>query len=202
LPADKISVKPNFVDVSEPAQSARKNGLFVGRLSQEKGISVLLNALDRLSGLVLDVVGMGPEETTVAAHRRVHHHGWQEQPAVLEMMRAAAYLIFPSICYEAFPRTLIEAFACGLPVIASRLGAMAEIIDHGRTGLLFQPRSAEDLARKISWAESNPAAMREMGMNARREHETKYAPHVNYQQLMTIYTDAIAAVLSQADGAA
>lgn len=107
-------------------------------------------------------------------------------------MREAAYLVAPSICYENFPRTIVEAFACGLPVIASRLGAMAEIVRDGETGLLFEAGNADDLARKMAWAETNPAALRAMGTSARREYEAKYTPAENYRQLMAIYADAIA----------
>jgi glycosyltransferase involved in cell wall biosynthesis len=100
----------------------------------------------------------------------------------------------PSIWYENFPRTLVEAFACGLPVIASRLGAMAELVRDGCTGLLFEPGDAADLAAKLRWARDNAVAMRRMGENARAEYEAKYTPEKNYQQLMTIYQDAIGAV--------
>ena len=113
-------------------------------------------------------------------------------------MREATCLVVPSIWYENFPRTVVEAFACGLPVIASRLGAMVEIVRDGETGLLFEAGNADDLAQKMAWAENNPAAMREMGANARREYEARYTPAVNYRQLMTIYADAIAAARPRA----
>jgi glycosyltransferase involved in cell wall biosynthesis len=106
-------------------------------------------------------------------------------------MRNRAYLVLPSIWYENFPRTLVEAFACGLPVIASRLGALEELVADRRTGLLFDPGSSVDLAEKIAWAERNPRLMREMGAAARAEYEQKYTPLRNYEQLMGIYRDAI-----------
>jgi len=128
--------------------------------------------------------------------------GWKDPEAVYARMREASCLVVPSICYENFPRTIVEAFACGLPVIASRLGAMAEIVSDGETGLLFEAGNAEDLARKMAWAEANPGALREMGANARREYERKYTPEVNYRQLMTIYSDAIAALRCTAEDGA
>jgi glycosyltransferase involved in cell wall biosynthesis len=88
--------------------------------------------------------------------------------------------------------TIVEAFACGLPVIASNLGSMAEIVDDHRTGLLFEPGNAEDLAAKVRWASDHPEKMREYGMNARREYEQKYTAERNYQMLMEIYQQAIA----------
>src|SRR5215831_3715728 len=146
LPPQKIAVKPNFVTASPGGGGMRKGGLFVGRLSHEKGIDVLLAAMDRSPGLIIDVIGNGPEAQAVAAHAQVRCHGRKEQDAVLDAMRRAAYLILPSVTYENFPRSIVEAFACGLPVIASRLGSLAEIVEDGRTGLLFTPGLAEELA--------------------------------------------------------
>jgi len=191
LPANKLSIKPNFVDVPVADDLNRQGGLFVGRLAEEKGIAVLLKALDVSPQISVDVVGTGPAEPAVSTHRSVRFHGWQESAVILKMMREAAYLVLPSICYESFPRTLVEAFACGLPVIVSRLGAMAEIVEEGKTGLLFEPDSAEDLTKKMLWAEANPKAMRDMGKNARREYEAKYTAEINYQKLRLIYEEAI-----------
>ena len=191
LPADRISIKPNFVDVPAGMEGERSGGLFVGRLSGEKGIQVLLGALDSVQGSAIDVVGVGPEEARLRGHYGVRLHGWMESARVLERMRAAAFLVAPSIWYEGFPRVIVEAFACALPVIASRLGSIAEIIRDGETGLLFEPGDAVDLARKMAWAEANPAAMRELGMKARRDYEEKYTPARNYQQLIAIYAQAI-----------
>ena len=106
-------------------------------------------------------------------------------------MRNAAVLIFPSIWYECNPITILEAFACGLPVIASDLGAMTEMVDHGRTGLLFRPGDAEDLARTVRWAMDHPAELAAMRVEARREYEAKYTPARNYTMLMEIYRTAI-----------
>jgi glycosyltransferase involved in cell wall biosynthesis len=97
----------------------------------------------------------------------------------------------PSLWFECFPRTLVEAFACGLPVIASRVGALEELIEHGRTGLLFEPGSARALASALEWARLHPGAMREMGINARAQYERRYSPQRNYEELMRIYEDAI-----------
>ena len=87
--------------------------------------------------------------------------------------------------------TLAEAFAQGLPVIASRLGAMTEIVEDGLTGLHFAPGDAEDLARKVRWASEHPEAMHRMGRNARLIYEEKYTPENNYYQLMAIYEEAL-----------
>lgn len=193
LPASRIAVKPNFVDIARAPETARRGGLFVGRLSPEKGIGVLLDALKDLPGIRLDVIGDGPERERVAAHPQINFLGWLAPAEVHARMRGAAYLVMPSVWYESFPRTLVEAFGSGLPVVASRIGALAELVDHGGTGLLFEPGSARDLARHVAWAEVFPAKMQAMGENARETYEKAYTPAKNYDRLMEIYGDAMAA---------
>ena len=197
LPAERIVVKPHFVDVPAPEPSLRSGGLFVGRLSPEKGLGILLGALQRVPNVEFDVIGDGPERALLPA--AVNALGWQPREAVYARMRRAAYLVIPSIWYEIGPLTLIEAFACGLPVIASRLGALPELIDEGKTGLLFEPGSQNDLAQKIAWAESHPGEMVKMGVNARGVYEVRYTPEKNYQRLLEIYREAIAAVKSKTE---
>jgi len=196
----QISVKPNFVDLPAPENERQRAGaLFVGRLSPEKGTRVLARAAATRRHAVIDVIGTGPERSSLEASPGIRLLGWQAPETIYARMRGAAFLVAPSICYENFPRAIVEAFACGLPVIASRLGAMAEIVRDGATGLLFEAGNAEDLAQKMAWAEATPDALREMGANARREYEAKYTPAVNYRQLMKIYADAIAVMQPRAN---
>jgi glycosyltransferase involved in cell wall biosynthesis len=108
-----------------------------------------------------------------------------------EYMSHASALILPSIWYENFPRTLVEAFGSGLPVIASRLGALAELVEDGVTGVLFAPGDAVDLASKIRWAQENPERLAEMGRQARARYESDYTPERNYLTLLEIYRSAI-----------
>jgi len=191
VPEHLIAVKPNFVTPQGDAHGERKGCLFVGRLSTEKGLHVLANALELLPDATCDVIGTGPQMLLLAGKSRARLVGQQSEAAVLEAMHKAAYLVMPSICYEQFPRTLVEAFACGLPVIASRLGPLAELVEHGRTGLLFEPGSATDLADKLQFAASAPQAMRQMGDNARAEYAAKYTPQRNHDRLMEVYSAAM-----------
>jgi len=87
--------------------------------------------------------------------------------------------------------TIIEAFACGTPVIASDLGSIPEFVDDGRTGLLFRPGDAQDLAAKVRWAFDHPEQMAAMRRETRREYEQKYTPERNYKLLIDIYEKAI-----------
>jgi glycosyltransferase involved in cell wall biosynthesis len=206
LPAEKILVKPNFV---APDPSAREGlgefALFAGRLVPEKGVGTLLGAWGRLCGRVpLWVIGDGPLRPAVeAASQRCNGSGLRfagglARSDVLAAMRRARFVVFPSEWYECFPLVIVEAFACGVPVIASRMGAMEEIVDNGRTGLYFAPGDAEDLARKVEWAWTHLAEMETMGRAARAEYEAKYTAEWNHGMLMGIYARAARAALQEA----
>lgn len=192
LPAERIRIKPNFIESHErPSWEQRGGGLFVGRLSAEKGVDVLADAVRRVPGGPVSVIGGGELEPLAREAFAERYFGFRRIDEILQQMRRSLYLVVPSIWYENFPRTIVEAYSCGLPVIASRIGALAEIVADGVTGLLFEPGNAEDLARKLRWAEDHPEAMREMGRAARAAYDAHYTPERNYQQLMEIYVDAI-----------
>ena len=195
LPAGRISIKPNFVDLPPPPLGqARSGALFVGRLSAEKGIDVLAQAVLHLPDAALDVIGDGPEAASLQGLPGVRMLGRQPPAGIYARMRSANCMLLPSIWYENFPRVLVEAFACGLPVIASRLGAMADLIEEGVTGLLFTPGNAAELADKVAWAQTHPDSMRRMGLAARAEYERKYTSAANFAQLIAIYQQAITRV--------
>ena len=192
LPAERIAVKSNFVDVPALVDGLPRFGaLFVGRLSSEKGTQVLARAAAKGLPAVIDVVGVGPELSSLQGVPGLRLLGWLDQPAVYARMREASYLVLPSICYESFPLTVVEAFANGLPVIASRLGSIAELVREGETGLMFEAGNVDDLAEKLAWAEAHPADMARMGRAARYEYESKYTPERNYKVLMDVYRAAI-----------
>jgi len=191
LPADRIVIKPNFVDFDAPPAGARNGFLFVGRLSTEKGIETLVNAARSVDGAVIRVAGTGPEAHLLDGVQGVQALGALDGDAVRQQMSSSTALILPSIWYENFPRTLVEAMACGLPVIASRIGALAELVQEGVTGLLFEPGNAADLAAKLTWANNHPEEIRAMGIRAREIYEEKFTARRNYAQLMEIYEDAM-----------
>ena len=191
LPAEKIAVKPNFVADSSPGDGRGGFALFVGRLSQEKGIELLLAAWKRSRPAApLKVVGDGPLAGRVADLARdcgAECMGHLPGARVRQLMGQASFLIVPSLCYENFPMAIAEAFAAGLPVVAAGHGGMASLVEHGRTGLHFRPGDAEDLAAKIEWAAGHPEEMARMRGEARAEYLAKYTPERNYQMLMEIY---------------
>jgi glycosyltransferase involved in cell wall biosynthesis len=182
LKANSRAGSPKQAD-SRNRHAARSGGLFVGRLVAESGLGTLLEALDLFPGARVDVIGAGPEEPRLAQHARVRLLGRASPSEVQERMRCAAYLVLPSLSYEALPRPLIEAYANALPVIASRLGTLADLVEPGRNGLLFEPGSGRDLARRLAWAEAFPEKMRQMGECARADYEARFVADWSYQRL-------------------
>ncbi|BAY08414.1 glycosyltransferase family 4 protein [Calothrix sp. NIES-2098] len=194
LPAEKIVVKPHFIS-PDPGVGSGEGGyaLYVGRLSVEKGLDTLLAAWEQLGGKIpLKIIGDGQLCDRVAeAVNKLPHVEWlgrKPMQEVYELMGEAKVLIFPSKWYETFGRVAIEAFAKGTPVIAANIGAIAELVDPGRTGLHFRPGDSQDLAQKVEWVLSHPAELAQMRREARAEFEVKYTAEKNYQQLMEIYT--------------
>ena len=191
LPAELIAVKPNFVDAAVPLALPRSGLLFVGRLSFEKGIVSLAKAATLLSDAQLRVAGEGPQAALLANIEGVTRIGQLTSSEVWQEMNSAIALVIPSIWYETFGMVIIEAYASGTPVIASRIGALADIVTEGETGLLFEPDNAQDLADKLSWALAHPEKMAEMGRKARLVYEEKYTAEQNYTQLIDIYRSVI-----------
>jgi glycosyltransferase involved in cell wall biosynthesis len=197
IPEHKIVVKPNYVDPDPGAkQGFGDYALFVGRLSSEKGVRTLLDGWRRLTAPVpLIILGDGPcQRDVIAACREVpsiQWLGWTARVNVIEAMKRARFLVLPSECYESFPLALVEAFGCALPVVASALGALGELVDNRRTGLTFRASDPSDLAAKVSWAWSCPSEMARMGERARREFEAKYTASANYEVLLAIYNEVL-----------
>jgi glycosyltransferase involved in cell wall biosynthesis len=199
IPNEKLVIKPNFKAVVKNDLNLqlkpKSDFLFVGRLSPEKGIKTLIDAIN-LHGNTFkcNVAGSGSEQYVFEKVRGINFLGQLSTSKVNEYMQKAVALIIPSIWYETFGMVIIESFSNGLPVIASNLGAMAEIIEDGKTGLLFEPNNSEDLAEKMLWAKNNPSKMLEMGLNAKAVFESKYSDEVNYNLLMEIYKNTIVKV--------
>jgi glycosyltransferase involved in cell wall biosynthesis len=208
LPGEKIVVKPNFVcservncEPESPADNRRLAcgpALFVGRLSREKGVGTLLAAWQRLGNRIpLHIVGDGPLRAELENYARqnslsqVFFRGRLNPEQIAAQMARSRFLVLPSEWYETFGRVAAEAFACGVPVIASRMGAMEEIVADGRTGLHFTPGSVDDLVCKVVWACDHAGEMCEMGRSARAEYQAKFTPERNYALLMSIYDRAI-----------
>ena len=146
-----------------------------------------------LNNFPLKIAGYGPliEQAQIDSPPNIKFLGKVSHKQVSLEMLNAKFLLIPSECYEGFPMVIVEAFAHGLPVVASRLGSMAEIVEDGITGLYFEPGNPRDLAEKARWMFEHPEECRRMGENARKVYEDKYTPEKNYEQLMAIYRNVI-----------
>ncbi len=198
IPVGKIVVKPHFIH-PDPGRRQKIGGyaLYVGRLSEEKGVMSLIEAWRSISSIPLKIAGSGPLEDTlkdfVQQHKmaQVEFLGFLDQPKCQSMISEASVVVVPSVCYENFPRVVVEAFACGVPIVASRLGSLAELVEDAKTGVLVDPGSPADLGRAVRWCFENPLQISHMGDNARRVFEERFSARGNYEKLMQIYRNVI-----------
>jgi glycosyltransferase involved in cell wall biosynthesis len=195
LPAGRIDVKPNFAPPpSRIREGAGDQFLFVGRLSREKGVDLLISAWSTSLGRLL-IVGDGParaalERQTVPHGDSVRFLGSLSRERCMELLSHARALVVPSRSYEGFPIVVAEAYAHGVPVVAPALGVFPEIVSHGMSGLLYAPDSAESLAARMGEVVKPPTSIR-MGQNAKRLYEERYTPRRNLELLLHIYRRAI-----------
>lgn len=199
LPADKIIVKPNVLNFDPGVGDGPEPFVvFVGRLSPEKGLSTILAAWREDSSLPpIKIIGVGPLSSQIIAARsadpRIELLGKLPIEELVDIVGRATCLVMPSIWYEPFGRTTIEAFAKGTPVVGSCIGGTAEIIDDGITGWLFTPGDSKDLAAKIRTAMNLPSdKMLIMRKAAREVFLNKYTAANNYRMLMSAYQGVIA----------
>ncbi|MEO7691169.1 MAG: glycosyltransferase family 4 protein [Sphingomonas sp.] len=190
FPADRIVVKPNVIDKVEPAATPHQRAgiLFVGRLSREKGADTFVDAAHLLPDVAFTVIGSGPDERRLraAAPGNVAFTGALSNAAARAAMARASAVVMPSIWYEGFPMTVLEAFAAGTPVIAARIGSLPEIVAEA-AGLLFTPDNPSSLAAAIAQLLSDPAAMARMAQAGQERAATLYGPSANAAHLEAIY---------------
>jgi glycosyltransferase involved in cell wall biosynthesis len=201
FPPDKIALKSNFLD-TDPGQADRgpndgEYALYAGRLTEDKGLQVLLNAWRELNTHVpLRIAGTGPLLESVRRQAEaipgVQVLGAIPHSQILDLMKHASVLIVPSLWYEGLPLTIVEAYATGLPVIASNLGSLKTLVKEGVTGFRFAPGDSSALARCLERFLSSDNNRRAMGANARAAFLADHSPEVCYKALISIYERAIA----------
>jgi glycosyltransferase involved in cell wall biosynthesis len=200
LPADKIAVVPHFVwDGPGPGASDETGeyALFIGRLDPEKGIKTLLEAWRHLD-LPLKIRGTGLLEShardSVRQHAmdQIEFVGRLEEVELDALIRRARFLVVPSEgYYETFGMVIIEAYARGVPVVASNIGVIPEMVSDGQTGLLFEAGDARDLASKAAWMWEHPRDARAMGSASYKVFQERFQPEHCYRILVGVYETLI-----------
>lgn len=200
---ERVVVKPNFVSPAPRLGFGTDGGaVFVGRLSEEKGIDVLLDAWRRMEmPMSLTIVGDGPlaEHVQVAAStdKRIRWVGRQPLETIYKLLGDAAFLVLPSRCYENCPKTIIESYSCGTPAVVANQGAMQEMVKDGVTGRHFTAGDASHLASVATELFLTPMAITTMRQAARAEFEAKYTAKRNFEMMMELYDRAIGSVLQR-----
>jgi len=193
---DRLLHIPNFVNSSiyKPQYENGRYALFVGRISREKGIFTLLAAVEHLN-IQVRIVGDGPlkeeYENMAKSMSHVIFEGYKTGNDLKRLYEDAAFLVLPSECYENAPMTILEAYAYGKPAVGSRIGGIAEMIDHGKTGMLFEMGNAHQLAECIENLWSKKSLCRQMGHAARNKVEREYSSELHYEHLMELYRNLL-----------
>jgi glycosyltransferase involved in cell wall biosynthesis len=200
FPPDKIALKSNFLDTDPGAADRGPNGgeyaLYAGRLTEDKGLQILLDAWRKLNTPVpLRIAGAGPLLESVRRQADsipgVQVLGATPHSQIIDLMNHASVLIVPSLWYEGLPLTVVEAYATGLPVIASDLGSLKKLVQEGVTGLHFPSGDSRALARCVEQILSPAHNLKAMGANARATFLADHSPEVCYKALISIYEKAI-----------
>ncbi|MFH1858259.1 MAG: glycosyltransferase family 4 protein [Candidatus Omnitrophota bacterium] len=203
LPDAAIHVKPNFyADPPDALPWVRRKDkiVFIGRLGEEKGVQVLIQAWKAWGAKapLLEVIGDGPLRKALSEAvsgdglgGKIVFRGQLPFDETQQSLSRARLLILPSLCFEGFPMVVREAFALGVPVVASRLGPLPDIVKEGVAGALFEAGNAEDLLRVVRSIWSDQDRLAELAGGARKMFEEKYTADTNYLTLMEIYEAAI-----------
>ncbi len=196
LPKEKTRYLPNAVDVSEltPDYTPGERFVFVGRVSEEKGLLTFVKAVAE-SGTKATIVGTGPQlpelEALVASTGAdVEFAGYQTGDALFSLIREARALVLPSECYENAPVVLLEAYGVGTPVLGSDLGGIPELVVDGETGFVATAADVQSFATQLRrYADMPDAEVADMGRAGRRFVEERFSRELYLEGLLDIYRD-------------
>jgi len=191
VPRERIAVVPNPVeDPGAPAELGR-GAIFVGRLSPEKGVALLLEAWQAIPDFPLTVVGAGPEFRRLRERARqfprVRFTGPIGREGVQAELARAAFLVAPSLCYETFGLAPAEALAAGRGIVVPRNTALADLLGDGRGGILFDRGDAGSLAEACAGLAGDRARCGALGAEARDVFEERLAPESRVESLLAVY---------------
>ncbi len=194
LDKNQIIVKPNFVEDNGFDYDKEEYFLFIGRLSIEKGIELLLRSFENSNKKLL-IIGGGPLETivkeSVKKNTNIKYLGFQNKKFIIDKLKKAKALIFTSIWYEGMPMTILESFSTGTPVIAPNIGGPNEIVKDYINGLIYKANNLNSLSTKIDMLASNSNIHKQLCLEARNFYEQKYSVKKNYEFLINIYKEVI-----------
>jgi len=193
--AARFEVLPHFQPVHEIAERSDENAplLYFGRLSAEKGVDDLLHAMQRLPHLRLVVAGDGPERgrlQQLSNHLGLVNVEFAGHVRGAELDRAIAgsrFTVLPSHAYETLGKTILESYAQARAVVATNLGSRRELIQEGKTGLLYRTGDVEQLASALEFLSSQPELADSMGRAGREQVRTNYTPEAHYEALIRLY---------------
>jgi glycosyltransferase involved in cell wall biosynthesis len=195
FPNKKLRVLPNMVDLPKSATdtSRGKYVAYAGRFSAEKGIEVLLAAAELNPKVPIYLAGdhLAMPHLIRGASKNVYFMGHLTKEKMQEFYRESRFLVVPSTWFEVCPLAILEAMGHGLPIIASRIGSMQEIVEDGQTGLLFEKGNSEDLSRKIDLLWKDHDLCHKMSRACREKAIQAYSQEVHYTQLIALYNEAI-----------
>ncbi|HOU36987.1 MAG TPA: glycosyltransferase family 4 protein, partial [Candidatus Omnitrophota bacterium] len=187
---------PNFVNIEafEPQYGGLEDSVaYYGRIARGKGLGTLIDAMSMLPDVSLKIYGEGEEKGALADKvkamrlNNVEFKGYVNGGALRDEIRKSRFVVMPAENIENNPRSIIEAFALGKPVIGTRSGGIPELVKDGHTGLLFDTGDTIDLAGKISALMGDRGLITALGRNARRLAEGQYSDRAHYQKLMDVY---------------
>lgn len=196
----------HFIDSSLylPARAHGSGVVYAGRLSTEKGVDTLIDAFALLGTGRLEIAGDGPQRKALMdmaeerAPGRIRFHGHLDKPALQDLIRSATVAVLPSRCYENQPLIVLEAFACGVPVICCDLGGMPELIRPETDGALVPPNDPGALAAALRTFLDDPARSFEMGQAGRVKVEAEFSTTAHLERLDEIYAEAAGSQSSSA----
>lgn len=185
---EQVFVKPNFVE-GENTNGLRIGFIFAGRLDELKGIRVLVAAWKLMGDRApqLTICGTGPLEDWCKAETKnlnVKMKGFVSNEETMRLIGTSKALILPTLWYEGFPVSILEAYSVGTPVICSNLGNAGAIVEENVTGWKFSPGNAKELALKvINWSN--------ICITVKTVYDEKYTKRENYLQLNNVYKGSL-----------
>lgn len=203
LRCESVYVKPNFYFNPPdplPWEKREPKAVYIGRLGVEKGVKILIDAWTMWASEAphLEIIGDGPEKSVLQEYikgngleEKVSFLGYLNSSEVQKQLATARLLVLPSLSFEGFPMAIPEAFALGVPVAASNIGAIPSIIKDNENGILFKPGDSSTLYRAVKEIWDRSSWLSSLGQAARQEYDRKYTAEANYEILMEIYQKAM-----------